>query len=114
MKRIRRRFSAAAKQRAVDRMSKGERSRLYQWKDRAETGLPFSESGRLPVPGQKMVHATELEAAQVRIQELERKVGQQTFQSHSLPGNFQRMGKCRLFFGLTPFLVSPQGCSPLV
>ena len=90
MKRKRRRFSAAAKQMAVDRMRKGEsvtalareygveRSRLYQWKDRAETGLPFSESGRLRKSVLTMVHATEVEAAQARIEELERTVGQQT------------------------------------
>jgi transposase-like protein len=90
MKRKLRRISAGAKQLAVERMAKGEsvtalareygveRSRLYQWKDRAETGLPFSESGRLPAQaGVAAPHATELEAAGARIAELERKVGQQ-------------------------------------
>ncbi len=89
MKRKLRRISAAAKELAVKRMAKGEsvtalareygveRSRLYQWKDRAQTGLPFSESGRLKTSEVAIPHATELEAAGARIAELERKVGQQ-------------------------------------
>jgi transposase-like protein len=102
-KRKRRKFSAAAKQRAVERMNQGEsvtalareygveRSRLYQWKDRAETGMPFSESGRLPARGLKMVHATEVEAAQARIEELERKVGQQTLSIDFLKGALRQV-----------------------
>lgn len=98
MKRKRRRFSAAAKQLAVDRMKKGEsvtglareygveRSRLYQWKDRAETGLPFSERGRLSEQRLKRVQGTEVQAAQARIAELERKVGQQTLAIDFLKG----------------------------
>jgi transposase-like protein len=87
----RRQFTAAMKQRAVERMKQGEsvsalareyqieRSRLYDWRERSESGRPFSAGGRLP----KSVAATapppgELEAAQARVVDLERKVGQQT------------------------------------
>jgi transposase-like protein len=68
-----------------------ERSRLYQWKDRAETGLPFSESGRLAGGGLKLVHATEVEAAQTRIEELERTVGRQTLTISFLKGALQQV-----------------------
>jgi transposase-like protein len=107
MKRKRRRFSGAAKQRAVDRMSKGEsvtalareygveRSRLYQWKDRAETGLPFSESGRVPAGRLKMVHATEVEGAQARVEELERTVGRQTLAISFLKGALRQVSPSR-------------------
>lgn len=86
----RRQFTAAMKQRAVERMKQGEsvsalareyqieRSRLYDWRDRWESGRAFSPGGRLA----KSALATapprgELEAAQARVAELERKVGQQ-------------------------------------
>jgi transposase-like protein len=106
MGRKRRKFSAGAKELAVERMRKGEsvsalareygveRSRLYQWKDRWETGMPFRESGR-PGAGSRvsMVHTSELAAAQARVAELERKVGQQALAMDFLKGALQQVNQ---------------------
>jgi len=71
-----------------------ERSRLYQWKDRWETGLPFSESGRLAGGLKaKMVHASEIDAAQARIEELERKVGEQALAVDFLKGALRQVNQ---------------------
>jgi transposase-like protein len=107
-KRQRRRFTAAVKELAVKRMAKGEsvsslareygveRSRLYQWKDRWETGLPFSESGRPETRAYpSTAHATELEAASARIAELERKVGRQQMLIDFLQGALRQVAPTR-------------------
>ena len=66
----------------------------FQWKDRWETGLPFRESGRPRTgAGVSMVHTSELAAAQARIAELERKVGQQTLAMDFLKGALQQVNR---------------------
>ena len=89
-RRKRREFTAALKQRAVERIKRGEsisalareyqveRSRLYDWQAQWESGRAFRGPGRLPkAEQQQKQEANELDAAQARIAELERKVGQQ-------------------------------------
>jgi transposase len=103
-RRKRRQFTAALKQRAVERIKQGEsvtalareyqieRSRLYDWQTLWESGRGFRGPGRLPqaVQQQKLA-ANELDAAQARIGELERKVGQQAIALDFLRGALRRV-----------------------
>jgi transposase len=86
----RREFTPEVKRRAVERMEKGEivsalareygveRSRVYSWRDQWRSGRLFPGAGRPAKAAQPAkVMANELEAAQARIAELERKIGQQ-------------------------------------
>ncbi|MDP9115519.1 MAG: transposase [Acidobacteriota bacterium] len=107
-KRDRRQFSASQKQLAVKRMAAGEsvsamareygveRSRLYDWKARSESGIPFSEAGRpkrnayAPV-----VYTSELDGAYARIQELEQKIGRQQMANDFLRGALLQVNRLR-------------------
>ena len=86
----RREFPAALKQRAVERMKKGEsvtalareyqveRSRLYDWRDQWDGGMGFGGRVRLPKAAlEKKARGNELDAARGLIAELQRKVGEQ-------------------------------------
>lgn len=104
----RRRFTAELKRHAVMRMKRGEsvtalareyqieRSRLYDWRDRWESGRPFSESGRLAktVPVGRVTRS-ELQATQQHAAELERKVGQQTLIIDFLRGALRQLDPSR-------------------
>jgi len=104
----RRRFTAELKKLAVMRMKAGEsvtalareyqieRSRLYDWRDRWESGQPFSEGGRLTktVPSAGVNHS-ELQATQLRVADLERKVGQQTLLIDFLRGALRQLDPSR-------------------
>ena len=86
----RREFAAALKQRAVERMKKGEsvtalareyrveRSRLYDWRDQWDGGMGFGGMVRLAKAAlEKKARGNELDAARGLIAELQRKVGEQ-------------------------------------
>jgi len=86
----RREFPAVLKQRAVERMKKGEsvtalareyqveRSRLYDWRDQWDGGMGFGGLVRLPKGTiEEKVRGAELDAARALIVELQRKVGEQ-------------------------------------
>jgi transposase-like protein len=100
----RRRFTAELKKLAVMRMKGGEsvtalareyqieRSRLYDWRDRWDSGRPFSESGRLAKTARDGRAArSELQATQLHVADLERKVGQQTLLIDFLRGALRQV-----------------------
>jgi transposase-like protein len=104
--RKRRKFTAALKQRAVERIKQGEsvsavakeyqieRSRLYDWRDQWDAGRPFNGGGRPPKPGvRRKLEGNELSAAQARIAELEQKVGQQTLTLDFLRGALRQVDR---------------------
>jgi transposase-like protein len=104
----RREFTAALKRRAVERMNQGEcvsalareygveRSRLYGWRDQCAAGGLFPGGGR---PAQHAVQpkvvANELDAAEARIAELERKVGQQEMALDFFRGALQQVNQSK-------------------
>jgi transposase len=105
-KRKQRKFTAALKQRAVERIKQVEsisalareyqveRSRLYDWRDHWDSGRPFRGGGRPPMSSaQQRLAGNELDAAQARIAELERKVGQQELALDFLRGALRRVGR---------------------
>jgi transposase len=86
-----RKFSSAFKEKAVKRILSGEspvalskelgvlRKDLYLWKARYRNGEPLT-SRPGPRPNNRTAKGTELQRAQKRIGELERKVGQQALE----------------------------------
>jgi Transposase. len=105
-RRKRREFTAALKQRAVERIKQGEsvsalareyqveRSRLYDWRDQWDCGRAFQGGGRFPKGSmQGKLESNEWDAARARIAELERKVGQQTLALDFLRGALRRVGR---------------------
>jgi len=86
-----RRFSSEFKQAAVDRMRRGtsvsalsreldvRRKILYAWKERSQQGLPFRSLGRPRLTAEDVQRTQQKReaSAQLRIAELEQKVGQQ-------------------------------------
>jgi transposase len=105
-KQKRRRFSAALKRRAVERIKQGEsitalareyqveRSRLYDWRDQWDAGRPFNGGGRPPQGALlEKLKVNELGAAQGRIAELERKIGQQTLAIDFLREALRQVGR---------------------
>ena len=104
-KRKQRKFSPALKKRVVERIKAGEsitalsreyqveRSRLYDWRDQLQAGREFCGSGRPSKSAEGVQANNELDAAQARIAELERKVGQQQMALDFLRGALQQVNQ---------------------
>ena len=104
----RREFTAALKQRVVERMKQGEsvtalareyqveRSRLYDWRDLWDGGLGFKGMVRLPKSAiEEKVRGQELDAARAQIAELQRKVGEQEMVLDFFRGALQQVNQSK-------------------